>query len=247
MDCPTMLLRLLPDSDRHISATPQSGTGVAENRCADRSMVIRGRRGDRVRVDSMGLLKSGTTNQEYQHRDILQFRAGSQEATPHAEAAVVDMAEDVMKRLGLQPINADCAVRHQPTGRTPRQLVVETLGLAAGRPLAPASACVRSGRPIRSRAVTIKKGPIPTMSHSTRKPPPLHIPPVRRICGVCGEPSYSLSGEHPQCAQKRASAMMSAAEPVEVRVAISKFARLDWHYRKRNPVVAPIVPPASVP
>jgi hypothetical protein len=36
------------------------------------------------------------------------------------------------------------------------------------------------------------------------------IPAVRKYCPVCGKVSYSLSGEHPQCALTRADAVVKA-------------------------------------
>ena len=39
---------------------------------------------------------------------------------------------------------------------------------------------------------------------SEKKPEIVYFPAVRKFCAVCGKVSYSLSGEHPQCALKRA-------------------------------------------
>jgi hypothetical protein len=38
------------------------------------------------------------------------------------------------------------------------------------------------------------------------KPKPLNSEPPRKICPVCGEPSYSRAGIHPQCAAVQADA-----------------------------------------
>ena len=39
-----------------------------------------------------------------------------------------------------------------------------------------------------------------------RKPGPLNVVPARACCPVCGKPSYSLNGLHPQCAVAQADA-----------------------------------------
>ncbi len=39
-----------------------------------------------------------------------------------------------------------------------------------------------------------------------QKPLPLYTPPLRKLCPVCGEVSYSKEGIHPQCAMQRADA-----------------------------------------
>lgn len=38
----------------------------------------------------------------------------------------------------------------------------------------------------------------------SRKPQPLYPAPVRKRCPVCGEPSYSAGGVHPQCCVRQA-------------------------------------------
>jgi hypothetical protein len=50
------------------------------------------------------------------------------------------------------------------------------------------------------------------MSMNTRKPIPLDVTVERKKCPICGTSSYSLSGEHPQCAQNRADKVRRAAE-----------------------------------
>jgi len=45
---------------------------------------------------------------------------------------------------------------------------------------------------------------------SEKKPELIYFPAVRNLCPVCGKASYSLSGEHPQCAQARADAVFKA-------------------------------------
>jgi hypothetical protein len=44
---------------------------------------------------------------------------------------------------------------------------------------------------------------------SIRKPKPeqIYFPRIQKLCPVCGKPSYSLSGEHPQCAIARSDAV----------------------------------------
>lgn len=39
------------------------------------------------------------------------------------------------------------------------------------------------------------------MSDKKPKPPIISAPP-RKVCPICGKPSYSAVGVHPQCAQK---------------------------------------------
>jgi len=41
---------------------------------------------------------------------------------------------------------------------------------------------------------------------SEKKPEIIYSPVVRKLCPVCGKASYSLSGEHPQCAIRRSDA-----------------------------------------
>jgi hypothetical protein len=45
---------------------------------------------------------------------------------------------------------------------------------------------------------------------SEKKPELIYFPAERHLCPVCGKASYSLSGEHPQCAQARADAVFKA-------------------------------------
>jgi hypothetical protein len=47
---------------------------------------------------------------------------------------------------------------------------------------------------------------------SEKKPELIYFPAVRRFCPVCGNVSYSLSGEHPQCAINRADAVFKAKQ-----------------------------------
>jgi hypothetical protein len=41
---------------------------------------------------------------------------------------------------------------------------------------------------------------------SVKKPIPLVVSPTRRLCPICGQPSYSSIGIHPQCAVSQADA-----------------------------------------
>ena len=43
-----------------------------------------------------------------------------------------------------------------------------------------------------------------------KRPLPLQSPAQRQRCPVCGEPSYSRAGIHPQCAQRQADAKRMA-------------------------------------
>ncbi len=47
---------------------------------------------------------------------------------------------------------------------------------------------------------------------SNRKPAPLIPPQNRKQCPVCGEPSYSADGVHPQCAKRQTE--VAAESPV---------------------------------
>lgn len=44
------------------------------------------------------------------------------------------------------------------------------------------------------------------------KPAPLEVTPPRAVCPVCGKPSYSRGGIHPQCTMTREFAQLRAAE-----------------------------------
>lgn len=49
------------------------------------------------------------------------------------------------------------------------------------------------------------------------KPAPLYSIPARTLCPVCGTPTYSSAGIHPQCAVERADAeRMKSAKPVKL-------------------------------
>ena len=47
---------------------------------------------------------------------------------------------------------------------------------------------------------------------SDKKPHPLQNNPSRPPCPVCGKVSYSLLGTHPQCAMRKASDVLHAAQ-----------------------------------
>jgi hypothetical protein len=47
---------------------------------------------------------------------------------------------------------------------------------------------------------------------SEKKPAIIYFPAVRKFCPVCGIVSYSLSGEHPQCAVRRSDAIFKAKQ-----------------------------------
>ena len=44
----------------------------------------------------------------------------------------------------------------------------------------------------------------------TLKPSPIFMPPIRKVCPICGQPSYSREGIHPQCAIQQADGPRSA-------------------------------------
>ena len=46
---------------------------------------------------------------------------------------------------------------------------------------------------------------------SILKPEPIIAPAVREVCPICGKPSYSRDGIHPQCSVDRADAKRTAA------------------------------------
>ena len=73
-----------------------------------------------------------------------------------------------------------------------------------------------------SEAATIFRGSIlvggwesPVVSE--KKPEVIYFPAVRRFCPVCGKVAYSLSGEHPQCAMKRADAVARTKKQLNYR------------------------------
>jgi hypothetical protein len=47
------------------------------------------------------------------------------------------------------------------------------------------------------------------MTNKNKKPAPINTVVSKRLCPVCGEPSYSASGIHPQCATVQADAPRS--------------------------------------
>lgn len=61
---------------------------------------------------------------------------------------------------------------------------------------------------------------------NTRKPEPLFVEPVRKICPVCGERTYSAVGIHPQCAVQQADA------PRQLLIAEGKKRERELHARE---------------
>jgi hypothetical protein len=47
---------------------------------------------------------------------------------------------------------------------------------------------------------------------SEKKPALIYFPAARKFCPVCGKVSYSVSGEHPQCAVARGDAAFRAKQ-----------------------------------
>jgi len=56
------------------------------------------------------------------------------------------------------------------------------------------------------------KGGWESRAVSEKKPEIVYFPAVRNFCPVCGKVSYSLSGEHPQCAVSRSDAAFKAKQ-----------------------------------
>jgi hypothetical protein len=69
---------------------------------------------------------------------------------------------------------------------------------------------------------------------NNRKPEPLNASPVRRRCTICGNPSFSLSGVHPQCAAWKAGRLARDAQKA-IAEAIPKPARPQWAQHKWAP------------
>ena len=72
---------------------------------------------------------------------------------------------------------------------------------------------------------------------NAKRPEPLYAAKTRPICPVCGAPSYSRAGIHPQCAQEKADeqrmqevkAKRKAAPPQ--KKVVSPEAVKSWHKR----------------
>jgi hypothetical protein len=62
---------------------------------------------------------------------------------------------------------------------------------------------------------------------SEKKPTILQMSRARGICPVCGKPSYSATGTHPQCAVARADALSRDVRK-KVAAAVSKAKRKSW-------------------
>jgi hypothetical protein len=60
---------------------------------------------------------------------------------------------------------------------------------------------------------------------SEKKPEVLYPRAPRNYCPVCGEVSYSLSGEHPQCAIARADAVVKARQKKQLERRRTPLAR----------------------
>ena len=60
---------------------------------------------------------------------------------------------------------------------------------------------------------------------SEKKPTPVFTTNSRAVCPVCGKPSYSASGTHPQCSVARADANSKAALKAAVVGVAAKAAR----------------------
>jgi hypothetical protein len=62
---------------------------------------------------------------------------------------------------------------------------------------------------------------------SEKKPIVVRPTSARNICPVCGKPSYSATGTHPQCAVARADAISRAARKA-AGTEVSKAPRKSW-------------------
>jgi hypothetical protein len=62
---------------------------------------------------------------------------------------------------------------------------------------------------------------------SEKKPIILRMPPSRENCPVCGKPSYSSTGTHPQCALVRADEL-SRDDRKKSAAAAAKVKRKSW-------------------
>ena len=62
---------------------------------------------------------------------------------------------------------------------------------------------------------------------SVKKPEPLNPTPGKRLCPVCGKPSYSLSGMHPQCSQAQENTALKAAQKAALAEAATEVADVD--------------------
>ncbi|OYW18706.1 MAG: hypothetical protein B7Z55_10140 [Planctomycetales bacterium 12-60-4] len=73
------------------------------------------------------------------------------------------------------------------------------------------------------------------MATVNRKPEPLFLAPSRANCPVCGKPSYSSAGIHPQCAMLAADQVhltrLKARQPTVVHPVVSSLKR----HEKRCP------------
>lgn len=63
---------------------------------------------------------------------------------------------------------------------------------------------------------------------SMKKPEPMVLEPERLRCPVCGKPSYSRTGTHPQCSVARADAISRAAQRATAVVVELKKPRQQW-------------------
>ena len=62
---------------------------------------------------------------------------------------------------------------------------------------------------------------------NNKKPEPIYEAPTRSCCPVCGKPSYSLGGTHPQCSEARADAKSRATRKAN-SAAAKRPAKVAW-------------------
>jgi hypothetical protein len=61
-----------------------------------------------------------------------------------------------------------------------------------------------------------------------KKPTPIIAEPGKKICPVCGKPSYSSAGVHPQCAVRQADASRQEEREAEETTTVKKPRQRSW-------------------
>lgn len=69
---------------------------------------------------------------------------------------------------------------------------------------------------------------------SEKKPSVLQLIPPRGVCPVCGKPSYSQTGTHPQCALARADAVSRADRKLAEADVNKPASRKSWTKKCRK-------------
>jgi len=68
---------------------------------------------------------------------------------------------------------------------------------------------------------------------NNRRPTPIITEPGKKICPVCGTPSYSAGGVHPQCAVRQADATRHEQRKAKKKTKEKKTPQAIW--RKKCP------------